>query len=148
MEPKTVRQLEKKLEDAIAGVIVVGLGLKHLPLLPDRHAMQSGCAGSAGRISPEVPRSPRVEPAIDASTMRGAAFGRSAAEEDAACRQGGYVLSGFQPAVEPVESFILHRLIELVRARIERAMVTILRPGLDVDFCEHPVGALHFRKRV
>ncbi len=40
MEPKTVRKLEKKLEDAIAEVIVVDLGLKHLPLLPNRHTMQ------------------------------------------------------------------------------------------------------------
>jgi hypothetical protein len=37
MEPKTVRKLEKRLEDAIAEVIVVDLGLKHLPLPPDRH---------------------------------------------------------------------------------------------------------------
>lgn len=40
MEPKTVRKLEKKLENAIAEVIVVDLGLKHLPLLPNRHTMQ------------------------------------------------------------------------------------------------------------
>jgi hypothetical protein len=40
MDPKTVRKLEKKLEEAIAEVIVVRLGLRHLPLLPDRHTMQ------------------------------------------------------------------------------------------------------------
>jgi hypothetical protein len=40
MEPKTVRKLEKKLEEAIAEVIVVDLGLKHLPLLPERHTME------------------------------------------------------------------------------------------------------------
>lgn len=40
MEPRTVRKLEKKLEDAIAEVIVVDLGLKHLPLLPNRQTMQ------------------------------------------------------------------------------------------------------------
>ncbi len=40
MEPRTVRRLEKKLENAIAEVIVVDLGLKHLPLLPERHTMQ------------------------------------------------------------------------------------------------------------
>jgi hypothetical protein len=40
MEPKTVRKLEKRLEDAIAEVIIVDLGLKHLPLLPDRHTIQ------------------------------------------------------------------------------------------------------------
>jgi hypothetical protein len=40
MDPTIVRRLEKKLEEAIAEVIVVDLGLKHLPLLPDRHTMQ------------------------------------------------------------------------------------------------------------
>jgi len=40
LEPKTVRKLQKKLEDAIAEVIVVDLGLKHLLLLPDRHTIQ------------------------------------------------------------------------------------------------------------
>lgn len=40
MDPKAVHKLEKKLEDAIAEVIVVDLGLKKLPLLPDRHTIQ------------------------------------------------------------------------------------------------------------
>jgi hypothetical protein len=40
MEPKAVRKLEKKLEEAIAEVIVSRLGLKKLPLLPARHTMQ------------------------------------------------------------------------------------------------------------
>jgi hypothetical protein len=40
MKPKSVRRLEKKLEDAIAEVIVVDLGPKHLPLLPNRYTMQ------------------------------------------------------------------------------------------------------------
>ena len=40
MEPRTVRKLERKLEDAIAEVIVGDLGLKHLPLLPNQHTMQ------------------------------------------------------------------------------------------------------------
>ena len=33
LDEKTVRKLERKLEEAIAGVIV-GMGLKQLPLLP------------------------------------------------------------------------------------------------------------------
>ncbi|OHB85304.1 MAG: hypothetical protein A2V98_17940 [Planctomycetes bacterium RBG_16_64_12] len=40
MEPRTVRRLERKQEEAIAQVIVVDLGLKHLPLLPDRYTME------------------------------------------------------------------------------------------------------------
>jgi hypothetical protein len=39
MDPKTVRKLEKKLEDAIAEVII-GMGLGKLPLLPARSTMQ------------------------------------------------------------------------------------------------------------
>ena len=39
MDPKTVRKLEKKLEDAIAEVIN-DMGLRKLPLLPARHTMQ------------------------------------------------------------------------------------------------------------
>lgn len=38
MDPKTVKKLEAKLEDAIAEVIVK-MGLKNLPLLPARHTM-------------------------------------------------------------------------------------------------------------
>jgi hypothetical protein len=38
MDEKTVRKLERDLEDAIAGVIV-RLGLRKLPLLPARHTM-------------------------------------------------------------------------------------------------------------
>jgi hypothetical protein len=38
MEQRTVRSLERKLEDAIAEVIV-GMGLKRLPLLPNRQTM-------------------------------------------------------------------------------------------------------------
>ena len=38
MEPKTVEQLEENIEDAIAAV-VVKMGLKKLPLLPDRRTM-------------------------------------------------------------------------------------------------------------
>jgi len=34
MDPKTVRKLEKELEEAIADVIVSRLGLRWLPLLP------------------------------------------------------------------------------------------------------------------
>jgi hypothetical protein len=44
MEPKTVEQLEKKIEEAIAEVIKK-MGLKKLPLLPDRrtlHLMAKG----------------------------------------------------------------------------------------------------------
>lgn len=40
MDQKTVRKLEKELEEAIAEVLVVRLGLQHLPLLPTRHTMQ------------------------------------------------------------------------------------------------------------
>ena len=39
MQPKTVRKLEKELEQAIADVIVGRLGLKRLPLLPSRQTM-------------------------------------------------------------------------------------------------------------
>jgi hypothetical protein len=38
MEQKVVRKLEKEIEDAIAEVIV-GMGLKKLPLLPSRQTM-------------------------------------------------------------------------------------------------------------
>ena len=38
MEQRTVRSLERKLEDAVAEVIV-GMGLKRLPLLPNRQTM-------------------------------------------------------------------------------------------------------------
>lgn len=40
MDPKTVKKLEEKIEEAIAEVIVVKMGLKKLPLLPARHTMQ------------------------------------------------------------------------------------------------------------
>jgi hypothetical protein len=39
MDPKTVRKLEKKIEDAIAEFII-DMGLRRLPLLPARHTMQ------------------------------------------------------------------------------------------------------------
>ena len=38
MDPKTVEKLEEKIEEAIAEVIVK-MGLKRLPLLPDRRTM-------------------------------------------------------------------------------------------------------------
>ena len=38
MEQKVVRKLEEKIEDAVAEVIV-GMGLKKLPLLPSRQTM-------------------------------------------------------------------------------------------------------------
>ena len=38
MEQKVVRKLEEEIEDAVAGVIV-GIGLKKLPLLPSRQTM-------------------------------------------------------------------------------------------------------------
>jgi hypothetical protein len=38
MEQKVVRKLEKEIEDAVAEVIV-GMGLKKLPLLPSRPTM-------------------------------------------------------------------------------------------------------------
>ena len=38
MDEKTVGKLERELEDSIAQVIV-GIGLKRLPLLPDRHTL-------------------------------------------------------------------------------------------------------------
>lgn len=40
MDPKTVKKLEQKIEEAIAEVIVVKMGLKKLPLLPARHTMR------------------------------------------------------------------------------------------------------------
>lgn len=39
MDSKTVEKLEEKIEEAIAEV-VVGMGLKKLPLLPSRHTFQ------------------------------------------------------------------------------------------------------------
>jgi hypothetical protein len=39
MDQKTVGKLEKELEEAIAHVIVERMGLRKLPLLPDRHTM-------------------------------------------------------------------------------------------------------------
>jgi MinD-like ATPase involved in chromosome partitioning or flagellar assembly len=39
MDPKTVRKLEAKIEEAIADV-VVRMGLKRLPLLPSGHTFQ------------------------------------------------------------------------------------------------------------
>lgn len=39
MDPKTVKKLEEKIEEAIAEVIVVKMGLKKLPLLPAHHTM-------------------------------------------------------------------------------------------------------------
>lgn len=39
MDPKTVKKLEEKIEEALAEVIVVKMGLKKLPLLPARHTM-------------------------------------------------------------------------------------------------------------
>lgn len=39
MEPKTVKSLEGKLEEAIVEV-VLKMGLKKLPLLPNRHTFQ------------------------------------------------------------------------------------------------------------
>lgn len=39
MDPETVKKLEEKIEEAIAEVIVVKMGLKKLPLLPARHTM-------------------------------------------------------------------------------------------------------------
>jgi hypothetical protein len=38
MDPRTVEKLEEKIEEAIAQVIVT-MGLKKLPLLPDRRTM-------------------------------------------------------------------------------------------------------------
>lgn len=38
MEPKTIERLEKSFEQAMAEV-VVGMGLKNLPLLPSRHTL-------------------------------------------------------------------------------------------------------------
>ena len=38
MEPKTVEELEEKIEEAIAEIIVK-MGLKKLPLIPDRRTM-------------------------------------------------------------------------------------------------------------
>ena len=39
MDTKTVRTLEEKIEGAIAEVIVVKMGLKRLPLLPNRRTL-------------------------------------------------------------------------------------------------------------
>ncbi len=39
MDPNTVRRLEKRLHDAIAGVIC-DMGLKKLPFLPSQHTME------------------------------------------------------------------------------------------------------------
>jgi hypothetical protein len=39
MDPQTVKNLEDKLEEAIASVLLK-MGLKKLPLLPTRHTIQ------------------------------------------------------------------------------------------------------------
>lgn len=39
MEPKTIEKLEQKIEEAIAEIIIVKMGLKKLPLLPNRRTM-------------------------------------------------------------------------------------------------------------
>jgi hypothetical protein len=39
MDQKIVEKLEGKIEEAIAEIIVVKMGLKKLPLLPARHTM-------------------------------------------------------------------------------------------------------------
>ena len=39
MDPKTVKKLEEKIEEAIAEVTVAKMGLKKLPLLPARDTM-------------------------------------------------------------------------------------------------------------
>ncbi|MGH7135740.1 MAG: hypothetical protein ACREHD_08375 [Pirellulales bacterium] len=39
MDPNTIKKLEEKIEEAIADVIVVKMGLTKLPLLPARHTM-------------------------------------------------------------------------------------------------------------
>jgi hypothetical protein len=61
MDPQTVENLEVKLEEAIAGVILK-MGLKKLPLLPSRHTIQMMAKASAavyeaavenGRSSPK-----------------------------------------------------------------------------------------------
>lgn len=39
MDPKIVEKLDKKVEEAVAEV-VVQMGLKKLPLLPSRHTIQ------------------------------------------------------------------------------------------------------------
>ncbi|MFO0914763.1 MAG: hypothetical protein U0795_17525 [Pirellulales bacterium] len=38
LDEKTVRKLERELEKAIVDV-VIGMGLKKIPLLPDQHTM-------------------------------------------------------------------------------------------------------------
>ncbi len=40
MDQKVVRKLEKKIEEAIAEVIVVHMGLKRLPYLPPQPIME------------------------------------------------------------------------------------------------------------
>ena len=40
MDQKVVRKLEKKIEEAIAEVIIFQMGLKRLPYLPPRHVME------------------------------------------------------------------------------------------------------------
>ena len=39
MDPKTVKKLEEKIEDAVAEAIVVKMGLTKLPLIPARRTM-------------------------------------------------------------------------------------------------------------
>jgi len=45
MDQKVVRKLEKKIEEAIAEVIVVHMGLKRLPLLPCQQTMEMMASG-------------------------------------------------------------------------------------------------------
>ena len=52
MDPKTIKILEEKIEAAIADIIVVKMGLKKLPLLPNRRTMhlmaKGGCCSVRG----------------------------------------------------------------------------------------------------
>src|SRR5579883_18249 len=55
--------------------------------------------------------------------------------------------SSLQPPFEPGEGLGLHGPVELMRAGIERAAVSIAGPGLGVNVCEHAVSAVHLRGR-
>ena len=46
MDPKTIKILEEKIEAAIADIIVVKMGLKKLPSLPNRRTMHLMAKGA------------------------------------------------------------------------------------------------------
>ena len=60
MDPKTVKKLEGKIEEAIAEIIVT-MGLKKLPLLPARQTMNLMAKAAVAVYEAEVENSRKEE---------------------------------------------------------------------------------------